>query len=148
MNGVTYEEVMQALRNADAAGDTAAAQRLAEIADQLASAPQAKPTFLERAQEVVASGELRPELTRPEVLSELGRQAGLAGRYAIEGAGGIADFLAAPIRGAINLVAPESMQARPLAPQIANALNLPTPQTETERVVGEATRGVAEEQAC
>lgn len=143
MNGVTYEEVMQALRNADAAGDTAAAQRLAEIADQLASAPQPEPTFRERAQEFVASGGLRPELSRPEVLSELARQAGLAGRYAIEGVGGVADLLAAPIRGAINLVAPESMQARPLAPQIANALNLPTPETETERVVGEATRGVA-----
>lgn len=143
MNGVTYEEVMQALRNADAAGDTAAAQRLAEIADQLASAPSAKPTFRERAQEFIASGALRPELSRPEVLSELGRQAGLAGRYAIEGVGGVADFLAAPIRGAINLVAPESMQTRPLAPQIANALNLPTPQTEIERVVGEATRGAA-----
>lgn len=143
MNGVTYEEVMQALRNADAAGDTAAAQRLAEIADQLASAPPTESTFRERALGAITSGALRPELTRPEVLSELGRQAGLAGRYAIEGVGGVADFLAAPIRGAINLVAPESMQARPLTPQIANALNLPTPQTETERVVGEATRGVA-----
>lgn len=143
MNGVTYEEVMQALRNADAAGDTAAAQRLAEIADQLSSASTAQPTMMQRAQEFVASGALRPELSRPEVLSELGRQAGLAGRYAIEGVGGVADILASPIRGAINLVAPESMQARPLAPQIANALNLPTPQTEIERVVGEATRGVA-----
>lgn len=32
----TYDEVMQALRNADAAGDTAAATRLAEIANDLA----------------------------------------------------------------------------------------------------------------
>jgi hypothetical protein len=31
----TYDEVMRALRNADAAGDTAAAKRLAQIADQM-----------------------------------------------------------------------------------------------------------------
>jgi hypothetical protein len=39
MNDFTYEEVMQALRNADAAGDTQAATRLAEIASQMISQP-------------------------------------------------------------------------------------------------------------
>jgi hypothetical protein len=86
---------------------------------------------------------LRPEFTKPEFLRDVGRQLGLTARYGIEGVGGIADFLASPFRGAVNLAAPEDMQAQPLAPQIADVLGLPKPQTATERVVGQATRGVA-----
>jgi hypothetical protein len=86
---------------------------------------------------------LRPEFTKPEFLQDVGRQLGLTARYGIEGAGGIADFLATPFRGAVNLAAPEDMQAKPLAPQIADMLGLPQPETPTERVVGQATRGVA-----
>lgn len=86
---------------------------------------------------------LRPEFTKPEVLSDIARQVGLTARYGVEGVGGVADVLAAPFRGAVNLVAPEDMQAQPLAPQIADFLGLPKPETATERVVGQATRGVA-----
>jgi hypothetical protein len=35
MDDFTYEEVMQALRNADAAGDVDAARRLAQIANNV-----------------------------------------------------------------------------------------------------------------
>lgn len=131
MDGVSYQEVMQALRNADAAGDTASAKRLAEIANQLAG--QQKST-----------GQTILEIITPEVISnpELKRQLGLTARYAIEGVGGVADFLATPFRGAVNVAAPESMQAKPLAPQIADFLNLPKPETPLERVVGETTKGV------
>jgi|688.fasta_scaffold153070_2 hypothetical protein len=140
MAELTYQDVMQALRNADAAGDVSAATRLAEIAQQMAGqqAPQAEKSTLQQFAEAA-----RPEFTRPEFLQELGRQLGLTARYGIEGASGLVDFLTAPVRGAINLAAPESMQARPVAPQIAGALNLPTPQTDVERVVGEAARSVA-----
>lgn len=82
---------------------------------------------------------IRPEFMRPEFL----RQLGLTARYGIEGIGGVADFLATPFREAVNVAVPESMQARPVAPQIADVLGLPMPETPTERVVGEATKGVA-----
>jgi hypothetical protein len=39
----SYEEVIQALRNADAAGDTAAAKRLAQIADKMRQEPAQQP---------------------------------------------------------------------------------------------------------
>lgn len=142
MSEATYEEVIEALKNADAAGDVAAATQLAEIADRL-SRQQTQPSVAEQARQFVTSGALRPEITRPEFLRDVGRQVGLTGRYAIEGIGGIADTLAAPFRGAVNLVAPASAQARPVAPQIADMLGLPKPETPTERVVGEATKGVA-----
>lgn len=98
--------------------------------------PEAKPeqSVLSKVGEAIS-----PEFMRPEFL----RQLGLTARYGIEGIGGVADFLATPFRAAVNVVAPESMQARPVAPQIANVLGLPTPETPTERVVGEAAKGVA-----
>lgn len=71
------------------------------------------------------------------------RQAGLAARYGIEGVGGIADTLASPIRAGMNALLPDGMQAHPVAPQLADALNLPKPETATERVVGDASRAVA-----
>jgi hypothetical protein len=93
--------------------------------------------------EVSPFAPLRPEFTKPEFLQDVGRQLGLTARYGIEGVGGVADFLATPFRGAVNVAAPEGMQAQPLAPQIADMLGLPQPETATERVVGQATRGVA-----
>lgn len=59
MDNVNYDDVMSALRNADAAGDTAAATRLAEIArnikqppvptQQPQAVPQQPPSMIERA---------------------------------------------------------------------------------------------------
>jgi hypothetical protein len=93
--------------------------------------------------EVSLAAPLRPEFTKPEFLKDVGRQLGLTARYGIEGVGGVADFLATPFRAAVNVAAPEGMQAQPLAPQIADMLGLPQPETPTERVVGQATRGMA-----
>ena len=42
----TYEEVIQALRNADAAGDTEAASRLAKIADSMVAKPSLASQFV------------------------------------------------------------------------------------------------------
>ena len=65
----------------------------------------------------------------------LQRQLGLTGRYLTEAA----DVLASPVRGALNLVLPESLQAKPLA----EALNLPKPSTGLERMVAGPSRAVA-----
>ena len=76
---------------------------------------------------------------------EFKRQLGLTGRYGLEGLGSIADLASTPIRGAMNLMLPEDKQLQPvsLGGSIANALNLPQPETGTERVVGDISRAVA-----
>jgi len=76
---------------------------------------------------------------------ELMRQAGLTGRYGLEGLGSIADLASAPIRGAINLAMPQNRQLQPvsLGGSIADMLGLPQPETGTERVVGDISRAIA-----
>jgi hypothetical protein len=73
----------------------------------------------------------------PPVQERLKRQAGLTGRYLTEAA----DVLASPIRGALNLVLPESLQAKPLTQTYAQ--NLPTPSTGLERMVAGPSRALA-----
>jgi hypothetical protein len=71
----------------------------------------------------------------PPVADRLQRQLGLTGRYLTEAA----DVLASPVRGALNMVLPESLQARPLA----ETLNLPKPSTGLERMVAGPSRALA-----
>jgi len=71
----------------------------------------------------------------PPVGERLQRQLGLTGRYLTEAA----DVLASPVRGALNLVLPESLQAKPLA----DTLNLPKPSTGLERMVAGPSRALA-----
>lgn len=72
----TYDEVMQALRNADAAGDVEAATRLAEIASQLA-----------------------PQPSRETSLRDV---PGLAARSAIQGVAALPNLLADPLTALVN----------------------------------------------
>ena len=65
----------------------------------------------------------------------LQRQVGLTGRYLTEAA----DVLASPVRGALNMLLPESLQAKPLA----DTLNLPKPSTGLERMVAGPSRALA-----
>jgi hypothetical protein len=76
-----------------------------------------------------------PAPALPPVADRLQRQLGLTGRYLTEAA----DVLASPVRGALNLVLPESLQARPLA----DTLNLPKPSTGLERMVAGPSRALA-----
>ena len=75
----TYDEVIQALRNADAAGDVEAATRLAEIAVQLA-----------------------PQQPREMALSDV---PGLAARSAIQGVAALPNLLADPLTALVNRAA-------------------------------------------
>ena len=117
----TYEEVMTALRNADAAGDTEAATRLAEIASSMMSqAEEAKPTE-------------QPEET--STLGELGRQLGLTARGAITGLTAIPGMIVdAPVNVAnafgANLPLPSQAQQ-----QLMTRMGLPEPQNQLERAV-------------
>jgi hypothetical protein len=75
---------------------------------------------------------------------ELGRQLGLAGRYAIEGAAALPAMVANPIAAASNYAfgtkIPEQNQA---VSQLLTRAGLPEPQDSTERVVGDVSRAVA-----
>jgi ribosomal protein L29 len=86
----------------------------------------------------------RMPIQRP-MSEELMRQAGLTGRYGLEGLGSIVDLAQAPIRGAINLAMPKDRQLQPvsLGGSIADMLGLPQPETGTERVVGDISRAIA-----
>lgn len=78
------------------------------------------------------------------LLSEAGRQVGLTARHGIEGVGGALDLLASPIRSGLNAVLPEHMQTEGrTGPILADALGLPTPESGTEKVVGDVARAMA-----
>jgi hypothetical protein len=81
-----------------------------------------------------------PQRTFPQ---ELGRQAGLTGRYIAEAGAGLADVVGAPVRAALNVALPESMQIPTVSDVAGRRLNLPTPETTTERLVGDASRALA-----
>jgi hypothetical protein len=78
-----------------------------------------------------------------QLLSQVPRQVGLTARSGIEAVGGLADFLATPFRGAVNLVAPEGLKAPPMASRVADALRLPQPETDIERISGRTATGMA-----
>lgn len=81
-----------------------------------------------------------PQRTLPQ---ELGRQVGLTGRYIAEAGAGLADVVGAPVRAALNVALPESMQIPTVTDVAGRRLNLPTPETPTERVVGDVSRALA-----
>ena len=71
---------------------------------------------------------------------ELKRQLGLTARYLTEGTVGTADLLTTPIRALQNAIMPENLQAKPLSQVLTR--NLPQPETTTERLVGDVSRGL------
>lgn len=73
---------------------------------------------------------------------ELGRQAGLTGRYAIEGALALPDLLATPFRMAGNAARPGTF-TQSGGSAVADMLGLPSPNTTTERLVGDASRALS-----
>jgi hypothetical protein len=74
---------------------------------------------------------------------ELGRQIGLTGRYLTEAATGLGDIVASPVRAGLNALLPESMQIPTMTDVAGRRLNLPQPETPTERVVGDISRTLA-----
>jgi len=133
----TYEQVIEALRNADAQGNVEDAKALAVIADAM------RPQVAE--QQPVAPTQ---ERTIPQ---EIGRQAGLAGRAIISG-------LSAPItafgdfaQGAGNLariaVGKQPVQLNILTSQGQQegltGMGLPTPETTSERISQVGMQGIA-----
>ena len=80
-------------------------------------------------------------LTSEEFLTkDLPRKSGLAVRSLAQGATAPLDLMAMPVRGGINLFRDEDNQipANGLGNQISNLLNLPTPQTPSEKMINTA----------
>lgn len=77
-----------------------------------------------------------------DAVADLPRQLGMTARYGLEGVGGIADLVASPIRGALNLI--PGVNIKPgMGQAAADIVGLPKPQTAQERIVGDAARMVA-----
>ena len=123
MDDFTYEEVMQALRNADAAGDVDAARRLAQIANNMTQ---------ERPRE------------RP-LTEEIPRQLGLTARAGLTGAAGIPSIVGDPLNQLLNMIAgrevfpPVSQSVQ----QLMTRAGLPQPETAQERVVQDVTSALS-----
>lgn len=76
---------------------------------------------------------------------EVGRQAALTGRYAVEGLAGLAGIVTNPINATIDAVAGTNIGSdlQGVTGRALTEAGLPQPSTATERVVGDATRAVA-----
>ena len=75
---------------------------------------------------------------------DIPRQVGLTARYGLEGVGNMADLASSPIRGAMNLVLPNSMQIKPgSGSNLADMIGLPKPQGALEEGVGTVARSMA-----
>lgn len=105
------------------------ANGMAVPADWLSDAPKAEPSISEKA---------------GAALKDTGRQIGLTARYALEGAPGIVDTLATPLR-----MAGSAITGRPVPPvggeggvmsRFSDAIGLPSPETPNERTIGAASR--------
>lgn len=114
-------DLMAALRNADAAGDTEAATRIAAMI----RAQQAAPVDTVPQQE-------------PGLLDQVGRQLGLTGRYALEGAGNLVGMVTDPFTQFVPGMQPMGTSAT----AAANALGLPEPQGKLEKDIGAASRAL------
>lgn len=115
MDDFTYEEVMQALRNADAAGDVDAARRLAQIANNMTQAqPRERP-----------------------MTEEIPRQLGLTARAGLTGAAGIPSIVGDPLNQLINMIAGREVfpSVSQSVQQLMTRAGLPQPETAQERVV-------------
>lgn len=135
MDDFTYEQVIQALRNADAAGDVEAARSLAEIANRMA---QEQPQQQANGAMATVFGDRPPlEATR--------RQLGLAARAGLTGAAGIPSIIGDPLNQLLNMIAgrevfpPVSQSVQ----QLMTRAGLPQPETAQERVVQDVSSALS-----
>lgn len=125
----TDAELIQALRRADAAGDTAAAQAIARRIQ----------TVRQQAQPVTPAAAPAPRTTA----EGFGRASGLLGRDVLEGAGGLVGIFTDPFTYSAGAATGQNFAGmKDTAGQLADAIGLPKPETGTERVVSEIQQAV------
>ena len=126
----TRDEVMQAIVNADKAGDSASVRALGEYLKTM-------PTEAATAQQPAAVSAGKSIM---DGIKGAGRQVGLTARYAMEGAPAIVDTLSAPIRVAAGAAGYPIQTLEETGSKAADALGLPKPEGANERTVGTATK--------
>lgn len=87
----------------------------------------------------------KPAAEEPSLLSQVGRQLGLAGRYGIEGIGNLLGIAADPIGQTIDYANGESRDYQPVgqsASKLADWIGLPKPQGGLEEGVADASRAL------
>ena len=131
------EQLYTALRNADAAGDTEAATKLANYIHSLGQEASDTPA---------------PAQEKRGVLDELGRQVGLTARAGISGLASLpamaADAVTGPINAGLDAVAGKGngfrfQPASHALGKVMTAAGLPEPENATERVVQDATSAMS-----
>lgn len=107
-----------------------AAQVENPFADLILEVKQTKPerSFVERA---------------GDAIRDIPRQVGLTVRYGLEGVGQAAELVTEPVAGLMRAAGIPTKSTGQLATSLADTIGLPTPQTASERVVGDASRMVA-----
>lgn len=111
-------DLMTALRNADAAGDTEAAQRIAAM--------------------IKAQQQQQPAAEEPGLMDQLGHQLGRTARIGIEGAGNLAGMVSDPF----GQFLPGYQKTGELASHLADNLGLPKPQGGIEEGVDAAGKAL------
>ena len=74
---------------------------------------------------------------------ELARQVGLTARYGLEGLGQAAEIATEPVAGLMRAAGVPTASTGQVATRLSDAIGLPKPANETERVVGDAARFMA-----
>lgn len=126
------DQLYNALRNADAAGDVEGARKLAAYiqAMPMDAAPSVEP--------VKAAGQ---SINRG--ISDIPRQIGLTARYALEGPAQAAQIFTEPVAGLMRAAGIKTKPLGEIVSGFADTVGLPKPETSQERVVGDATRLLA-----
>jgi hypothetical protein len=140
----TLAQIEQALRAADAAGNTEDAQRLAaeyvrvRDAQSGAAASPAAPPANPQAPEHAA-----PPAPQRTLAEEAGRSLGLGARSLIGGAADLVGIVADPFIHGVNMLGGQQATMRQGAERLSDKLGLPTPETGTERVASGITNALA-----
>lgn len=119
------------------------APRPGSTSENFISSTGEKQDFSSLGQQTAAPAQEAAPQQKRGLVQELGRQVGLTARYGLEGAGQAAEVFTEPVaalmRGAGIPTAPTGQAASGLA----DAIGLPQPENQTERVVGDMSRFVA-----
>jgi len=133
----TYQELMDAARNAHNAGDAEGAARLVQMATNVNKEVKKPIDFSIPTEEALRTSSVKEQPNVRSYGEETARQLGLTGRYLTEGALGGVDAAANLVRKGLNVALPQNMQIqqRSLAENVSSGLGLPKPETRLERMV-------------
>jgi hypothetical protein len=128
----------------------------AELADgrRLEFPDETDPQVIQATVKRILGQQEAPPASEPSISDQLGRQAGLTGRYVLEGLGSIPGIFANPITATGNLAKrglnaalgtsfePSKLPTQALSDLLTRA-GMPSPQSPTENVMGDISRSMA-----